>query len=132
MGPRCDPDGAPTKLDYKKKQHGANTVQAFIVRKTNLQNDFEWNTKPSKKNLQKITLNRIILRKQKDIQKAYLRYLLRPGPNLNLQSPDPGAGAEQSTAIALPLFAACEVLADQVKVIHNYVTCVIWYSEGNA
>ena len=46
-------------------------------------------------------------------------------PNLNLQSPDPGAGAEQSTAIALPLFAACEVLADQVKVIHNYVTCVI-------
>ena len=46
MGPRCDADGAPTKLDYKKKQHGANTVQAFIVRKTNLQNDFELNTKP--------------------------------------------------------------------------------------
>ena len=62
---------------------------------------------------------------KKDIQQAYLKHLLRPGPNLNLQSPDPAAGAEQSTAIALPLFAACEVLADQVKVIHNYVTCVI-------
>ena len=61
----------------------------------------------------------------KHIFKTFISYLLRPGPNLNLQSPDPGAGAEQSTAIALPLFAACEVLADQVKVIHNYVTCVI-------
>jgi hypothetical protein len=66
----------------------------------------------------------MITKKQKK-QKAYSMYLLRRGPNLNLQSPDPGAGAEQSTAIALPLFAACEVLADQVKVIHNYVTCAI-------
>ena len=59
---------------------------------------------------------------KKDIQNAYLRYLLRPGPNLNLQWPDPGAGAEQTTINAPPIY--CEVPAVQVKVMHSYVTCV--------
>jgi len=44
-GPRWDPDVTPMgprqNSITKTKQHGANTVQAFIVRKTNLQNDFE-------------------------------------------------------------------------------------------
>ena len=43
-GPRWDPDVTPMgprqNSITKTKQHGANTVKAFIVRNTN-QNDFE-------------------------------------------------------------------------------------------